>query len=44
MEKTKINSVYLEDVHMKYLALMSVIMGLNKSQLIRLNRKYILDN
>jgi hypothetical protein len=35
MEKTKINSVYLEDVHMKYLALMSVIMGLNKSQLIR---------
>jgi hypothetical protein len=35
MEKTKNNSVYLEDVHMKYLALMSVITGLNKSQLIR---------
>lgn len=35
MEKTKINSVYLEDVHMKYLALMSVVSGLNKSQLIR---------
>ncbi|WP_286231116.1 hypothetical protein [Neobacillus mesonae] len=35
MEKTKKTSVYLEPIHFKYLDLMSVITGLNKSQLIR---------
>jgi hypothetical protein len=35
MDKTKQTSVHLEDVHIKYLALMSVISGLNKSQLVR---------
>lgn len=35
MEKTKNTSVYLESVHIKYLALMSVLSGLNKSELIR---------
>jgi hypothetical protein len=35
MEKTKNTSVYLEDVHIKYLSLMSAFTGLNKSQLIR---------
>jgi len=35
MEKTKQTSVHLEDVHIKYLALMSVISGLNKSEYIR---------
>jgi predicted DNA-binding protein len=35
MEKTKQTSVYLEDVHSKYLDIMSLNTGLNKSQLIR---------
>jgi hypothetical protein len=35
LEKTKNTSVYLEDLHIKYLALMSAFTGLNKSQLIR---------
>ncbi|MEW5553193.1 hypothetical protein ABGT22_25385 [Peribacillus frigoritolerans] len=35
MEKTKQTSVHLEEIHIKYLSLMSLITGLNKSQLIR---------
>lgn len=35
MEKTRQTSVHLDPVHIKYLDLMSVITGLNKSQLIR---------
>ncbi|MGG7621954.1 hypothetical protein [Bacillus coreaensis] len=35
MEKTKQTSVHLEPIHSKYLDLMSVITGMNKSQLIR---------
>ncbi|MGG1396907.1 hypothetical protein ABE288_03530 [Bacillus salipaludis] len=35
MEKTKNTSVYLEPIHIKYLALMCVISGLNKSEYIR---------
>lgn len=35
MEKTKNTSVYLEEVHIRYLALMSVISGLNKSEYLR---------
>ena len=35
MEKTKITSVYLEEVHIKYLTLISVANGLNKSEYIR---------
>jgi hypothetical protein len=35
MEKTRNTSVYLEDVHIKYLALMSVLSGLNKSEYLR---------
>ncbi|WP_246939620.1 hypothetical protein [Bacillus pinisoli] len=35
MEKTKQTSVHLEPLHIKYLDLMSVFTGLNKSQLIR---------
>jgi hypothetical protein len=35
MEKTKQTSVHLEEIHIKYLSLMSIITGLNKSQLIR---------
>lgn len=35
MEKTKQTSVHLEEVHIKYLALMSVIEGVNKSEYIR---------
>lgn len=35
MEKTKNTSVYLTDTEIKYLALMSVISGLNKSEYVR---------
>lgn len=35
MEKTKQTSVHLEQIHIKYLDLMSVITGLNKSEIIR---------
>lgn len=35
MEKTKQTSVHLEEIHIRYLALMSVISGLNKSEYIR---------
>lgn len=35
MEKTKNTSVYLEEVHTKYIALMSVMTGFNKSEYIR---------
>ncbi|MBU8768766.1 hypothetical protein [Cytobacillus oceanisediminis] len=35
MEKVKNSSVYLEEVHLKYLALMSIISGLNKSEYLR---------
>lgn len=35
MEKTKNTSVYLEEVHIRYLALMCVISGLNKSEYMR---------
>lgn len=35
MEKTKPTCVYIEEVHLRYLALMSVISGLNKSQYLR---------
>lgn len=40
MEKTKKTSVYLEPIHFKYLDLMSVLTGLNKSSIIRT----LLDN
>lgn len=35
MEKTKNTSIYLEEAHIRYLALMSIISGLNKSEYIR---------
>ncbi|WP_176547148.1 hypothetical protein [Bacillus sp. AFS053548] len=35
MEKTKQTSIHLEEIHIKYLSLMSVISGLNKSQYLR---------
>jgi hypothetical protein len=35
MEKTKNTSVYLEDVHIKYLALISVAHRLKKSEYLR---------
>jgi hypothetical protein len=35
MEKTKPSCVYLEETQMRYLSLLSVITGLNKSQLLR---------
>lgn len=35
LEKVKNSSVYLEEVHLKYLALMSIISGLNKSEYLR---------
>lgn len=35
MEKTRNTSVYIEEVHIKYLTLLSANTGLSKSQLIR---------